>query len=220
MPRHEEASTRRQQITEALLDAVATRGIQKTSLADVAEFAGVSVGLVQRYFRTKDELLRFGVAHVFERTEQRVHQTELVLPIRTYLERLLRCVLPLDAERQKELRFWLNFLHVGLTDPAMAALHHDATHNLIDGLARALAGAQRRGELSADVSTDVEAAALVAFVDGLCLHHATNPDAFPAHALVRALDSYLSRLFNRADQSPEHENHDCDTGELAHQEEI
>ncbi|QNG18776.1 TetR family transcriptional regulator [Rhodococcus triatomae] len=195
MTRHADAATRRSQITDALLGVVADLGLQRTTLTDVATRAGVSVGMVQRYFRNKDELLRFGIAHVFERAEQRVLAIEPARPLRNYVGALMRTVLPLDAERERELRFWLNFLHVALTDTETSATHERATAGLLDGVTRALSAARQHGELARETDPVAEASALVAFVDGLCLHHALAPAAFPTRSLEEALETYLDRLF-------------------------
>nr|WP_272954672.1 TetR family transcriptional regulator C-terminal domain-containing protein [Kribbella sandramycini] len=174
---------------------VADVGLKEARLVEVARVAGVSVGLVQRYFRTKEELIRFGVGYVYERTEQRAQEVEFVMPVRGYLERLMAVFLPLDEARVRELRFWLAFLHTSLTDPELAATHQQAQLKLLTGLREAFEGAQRRGEVAADRDPTAEAAALVAFVDGLALHHLTTAPAYPVESLQPALTTYLDQVF-------------------------
>lgn len=48
---------RRAAIIAATARVIVTNGVDSTRLADVAEEAGVSVGLIQHYFRTKDRLV-------------------------------------------------------------------------------------------------------------------------------------------------------------------
>ncbi|MEU2720535.1 TetR family transcriptional regulator C-terminal domain-containing protein [Streptomyces smyrnaeus] len=106
--------------------------------------------------------------------------------------------LPLTAERRAELRVWLGFVQASLTDADMAAIHRDATVRLLLGVEEALrGGAQRARELAADVGTEAQAAALVAFVDGLCLHHAATGDGFDASRISAAMNAYVDRLFDR-----------------------
>ncbi|MER5971542.1 TetR/AcrR family transcriptional regulator [Streptomyces sp. NPDC002055] len=196
MTRHADADVRRNQVAAALVRVVAERGLARATLADVAEEAGVSVGLVQRYFRTKDELLRFGVEYVYRRAEERVQQVAVSLPVRGTVVRLMETFLPLDPERRDELRVWLSLIQASLSDPRMAAVHQGATLAMVDGVAEALAGAQRAGELTDAADTATEAAALVAFVDGLCLHHAATGTRFEPTALRTALTQYVDRLFD------------------------
>lgn len=48
---------RRQQLIEATIDAIAKRGFADTTMADVAAGAGLSQGIVNFHFRSKEELL-------------------------------------------------------------------------------------------------------------------------------------------------------------------
>ncbi|MBE1534559.1 TetR/AcrR family transcriptional regulator [Actinomadura algeriensis] len=195
MTQHADADTRRAQVASALVTVVAERGLARTTLADVARTAEVSVGLVQRYFRTKDELLKFGIEHVYRRTEERVAAIPVEPPIRDLVVRLMETSLPLTPGRHAEARVWLGFVQASLTDPEMAAVHRAATGRLIDGVRRALEGARHAGEITAGVDAAAEAAALVAFADGLCLHHAATGDGFDASRIAAALRTYVDRLF-------------------------
>jgi DNA-binding transcriptional regulator YbjK len=50
-------------ITAAVLRLVATRGVEAASLRAVAAEPDVSMGAVQHYFTTRDDMLRFALAH-------------------------------------------------------------------------------------------------------------------------------------------------------------
>jgi AcrR family transcriptional regulator len=49
--------TRRQQLVEATIDSLAKRGYSETTLADVADGAGLSRGIVNFHFESKEKLL-------------------------------------------------------------------------------------------------------------------------------------------------------------------
>jgi AcrR family transcriptional regulator len=202
MARTADHEQRRRQVAEALLRTVAERGLARTTLADVAEEAGVSVGLVQRYFRSKRDLLVFGVEYMYARSEERIRSALDAPPIRDLLFRLgERALLPLDEERRLELVVWLDFLPATLTDPDLARLHKRTTADLLDALTGVMAEARRLGELPEDRDPRAEAAAYVAFVDGLTLHHLVTTEEFGAESVLAALASYLDRLFP-APESP------------------
>lgn len=59
------AELRRAQIIEAAMAVIARRGVAETRLVDVADQAGVSVGMLQHYFRSRENLVRetFLAAH-------------------------------------------------------------------------------------------------------------------------------------------------------------
>ena len=199
MTKHENSDTRRLQVAEGLFATVAERGLEATTLRDVAVAAGVSVGLVQRYFRTRAELLRFGIEVIYERAESRIQHVVIAPPVRKVIAEVVKTMLPLDDARGHEFRVLLAFWQTSLHDPEMAATHREATHRLIDGLADAFAGAQRTGELPEDLDPGMEARLLMALVDGLALHATVTQDVFDESTVGAALDAYLERLFGASE---------------------
>ncbi len=196
MARKADHEQRRRQVAESLLRTVATRGLARTTLADVAEEAGVSVGLVQRYFRSKSDLLRFGAEYLYERAEERITEVELVPPARTALYRIMETLLPLDDERRRELAVWLEFVPATLTNPEMSQIHRDTTRRLVDGIAAGIADARANDEVSPRTDARTEAASLVAFVDGLTMHHLATTDIFDVDLIRDALSRYINQLTN------------------------
>lgn len=187
-------------MTTALLRVVAEHGLAEAKLARVAEEAGTSVGLVQSYFRSKSELLRFAVEHLCRRADERVDQVKPIRPLRDAVRGLAETLLPLDEERRTEAAVWLAFLPVTLTDPALAELHRSAIDHQLAGIGRALAASQTLGELSRDVDVRREAMALTAFLDGLANHMLTRPEVYDARAARRMVRTYVDRLYE-ADSS-------------------
>lgn len=183
-------------MADALLRTVARRGLRQTTLVDVAEQADVSVGLVQRYFRTKDDLLRFGVRAMYERVEERLQSLVIEPPLRDLLLTLLQTFLPVDENRRDELVLWLEFLPVTRTDPKLSRLHHAATRGLVDGVVEVLSGAQRAGEVAASVDVHDEALSLTALVDGLSLHLLATRRIYDAETVRRVLTAAVDRVFS------------------------
>ncbi len=50
--------SKRSQIIEAAIECFAKRGFDAVSISELAEFAGISKGLMYNYFKSKDELLK------------------------------------------------------------------------------------------------------------------------------------------------------------------
>ena len=55
---------RRARLTEVLLAVVSEVGLEGASIRAVAARAGVSIGTVQHYFATKDDMLLYAYRHV------------------------------------------------------------------------------------------------------------------------------------------------------------
>ncbi len=64
----DQAVDRRALILDAAVVVISRRGVDRARLADVAEEAGVSLGLVQHYFRTRERLL----VETFRREQERI----------------------------------------------------------------------------------------------------------------------------------------------------
>lgn len=202
MTKHVSAEERRHQVGEALMHVVADNGLAATTLRQVADTAGVSVGLVQRYFASKKELIHFGFEHVYGRTRQRVEAVPITTPVRGIVVGLAEALLPLTEERVRESRVWLAFLHWSVNDPDLATIHHRSASELREGLRDAIAGAQRTGEVSESSDPELEALALMTYIDGLTVEAVTTGDMYPPATVRTLLDAYLDRVFVTAPDGP------------------
>src|SRR5699024_1857536 len=87
---------------------------------------------------------------------------------------LAEALLPLTEERVREPRVWLAFLHWSVNDPELAAIHHRSASELREGLRDAIAGAQRTGEVAEASDPELEALALMTYIDGLTVEAVTT----------------------------------------------
>lgn len=69
-PRKLSRGERRQQLIEATIETLATRGYARTTLSDVARVAGLSHGLVIFHFESKEKLLEATLDHLAEEYRQ------------------------------------------------------------------------------------------------------------------------------------------------------
>ncbi len=70
LPRKASKEVRRQQIIDATIETLATRGIAQATLSDVAAAAGISHGLVIFHFQSKDNLLAETLNHMSQEYRQ------------------------------------------------------------------------------------------------------------------------------------------------------
>ena len=66
---------RRRELINATIESISKHGLSQTTVAKVAEIAGLSAGIVSFYFRTKDALMLATLEHIdleFERRQQEV----------------------------------------------------------------------------------------------------------------------------------------------------
>lgn len=70
LPRKLSRETRRTQVIEATIEVMASQGYARTTLTDVARKAGISHGLVNFHFQTKDALLAETLGYLSEEYRQ------------------------------------------------------------------------------------------------------------------------------------------------------
>ena len=190
---------RRTQLTDALLSITATRGLDQVSVREVASAAGESIGTVQHYFATKDQMLLFAFRQVVERTRARVAGIDAGAGPRQALGAALRELLPLDQPRLAECRVYLAFAARAATSPALAAVQQETLSAIHADLQQVLTAATTARTRRTATDTVVEARLLLAVVDGLMFDAVSAPGTLTPADLEAALDAYLDRLLAAGD---------------------
>lgn len=191
---------RRTLIADALMRVAAARGLEAVSLRHVAAEAGVSSGMVQHYFRTKDEMMTFAMTVVSENVQARLAAEDLdSASLADQVRALLIQLLPVDEQRRVEGQVALAFFVYAAGRPAVAETLRADTAPQRAMLTDQIRAAQRAGEARTDVDPTHAAIILLALVDGLGLHvlggYYSQEDA------LAVFDAYLADLFRAGQQS-------------------
>ncbi|MFI9380591.1 TetR/AcrR family transcriptional regulator [Kutzneria sp. NPDC052558] len=169
MPKVVDHEQRRREIVEALWRIASTQGLEGVSLGEVATEAGVSKGLIQHYFRNRDQLLAHATGYLRERVERRIAAQVDTAPrnARGILRAILAALLPVDENSRTESLVANAFLVRAHNDPVLMARFRDGHAQLRDAVASSISAAQRDGELVADLDPVLAADVLLALVSGL-----------------------------------------------------
>ncbi|WBB69987.1 TetR family transcriptional regulator C-terminal domain-containing protein [Micromonospora sp. WMMD812] len=190
MPKKVDRHERRTLIADALMRVAARQGVEAVSLRHVAAEAGVSAGMVQHYFRTKDEMMAFAMAVVRERNQARVTEAVARLgadpPPRLLLRTLIAALLPLTEESRADGRVALAFLAYAAVRPEAAVGLTEDTRQLVAFVASLLPGPH----------PDERAAGLLALMEGLGIYLLGGQ--YGAEQALAALDTHLDVLFATA----------------------
>ena len=192
----------RQRLLDALMTLIAERGLDQVSIREVAAAAGVSIGTVQYYCRSKDEMLQMTFEHVIGRILERATGIERAGGVGEVLRRGLLEFLPLDETRRTEARVYLAFAARAAVAPNLAAVQHALMSESRTVCSQAFQVARDRGQASSDLDADAAAAATVAMVDGLLLHMLTDPTGMPAEVAVAVLDQHLRHYLDHSSFQP------------------
>ncbi|MGW0538225.1 TetR/AcrR family transcriptional regulator [Streptomyces sp. NPDC003032] len=204
MPRVADHEERRRQIADAVCELISQSGLDAVTVARTAATAGMSVGLVQHYFRTKDEMLLHAFREVSVRIRARVDQhtregVEHHQPIARVLAGALAEFMPLDEARRAEFRVARAFAGRALDAPALADVDVETARALRDEIARAVHNGKECGEVEDDLDPAPAAVRLAAVTEGLAMQVYRDPEGVagePAADLVASvLDAELAAVF-------------------------
>lgn len=184
----------KQRVIDAVLAITASRGLDQATMREVAKEAGVSVGSVQYYCRTRDDMLVIACRHVMDRIVARGEALPRTGPVGSVVRAYAQEFLPLDEARADEQRVYLAFVARAAVVPDLARLQHEFTARLRAACAEAFRLAQERGETHTAFDADVAASATVAMLDGLLVHLLSDPEGMPGPLAIAILDEHLARF--------------------------
>ncbi|MEV5123178.1 TetR/AcrR family transcriptional regulator [Streptomyces decoyicus] len=197
MPKKVDHEARRQEISEALWRIASTRGLDAVSLRDVAAEAGISLGRLQHYFRTKDEMLLFALQRINRLAADRIRArieslTDEPTP-REVLRACLSGMLPLDDKSRVGLLVGAAYFARAVHDEALRAEAENGIPQLRAFFAGQLRLAADRGELPPERATEDEAMLLISMADGLATYVLLG--VHDPETALRLLDLHLANLF-------------------------
>ncbi|HUF90193.1 MAG TPA: TetR/AcrR family transcriptional regulator [Gemmatimonadota bacterium] len=198
MPRVPQAhlEARQREILAAAHRRFAQQGFHVTTMQEVAEEAGLSVGALYRYFTGKEELIEALAAWG---REQKSGALEALAPGggAEALGRMVAEVLALLARpgSQAAVRLDVRLWGEALGQPALARVVAGGLEALLEPVATYVRRERKAGRLREDVDPDGVARAVVSLIAGLELQRAFDPDLEPARyaETVRLLLASLGR---------------------------
>ncbi|MEW2485545.1 TetR/AcrR family transcriptional regulator [Streptomyces sp. NPDC048411] len=203
MPKQVDHADRRRRIAEAVCRLADERGLEGVTLRDVAACAQVSMGAVQRCFRTKEEMLVFALGYIGERISERVQARLVRSPAQsagTALGHAVSEISLLQEEHRAEARVWLAFVAQAAVSEALARTLKANYAALQEAFTRLVSEAGEGADCAVPLDPQREARALLALADGLTAHvligHLTPREA------QDVLHAYLSGLWERPVRQP------------------
>jgi AcrR family transcriptional regulator len=166
----------------------------------------VSIGQVQHYFGSKDEMLLFASNTVGARAEERIRrsvasaESNRELTTREGLRTLLATMIPDDEDSRFEAPLHVAFAARAIVRPALAEPLRGSLSDLAGYMTSLLVSARERGETPAELDPEREAMLLLALAEGLVVRVLIDPGM--AAAAVAALDYHLDRVLADGPPAP------------------
>lgn len=172
MARTADHQARRDQIAGAVSVLVGEHGLDAVTVAKVAARAEISVGLVQHYFPSKDDLLLFAHRRSMDAINHRIaaqlaREHPERLPIRQLLETGLTELMPLDGQRTVEYQVAQGFMGRCVDNPRLAEVARETMRDRGSRVAQAVTNGKECGEVAEDVDAEAAAIRILALVAGL-----------------------------------------------------
>lgn len=198
MPKRVDHGERRRRIAEALWRIASARGLDGASLRDVAAEAGISLGQLQHYFSSKDEMLLFALEHINEMATERIRDRITTLSDeppapRLILREIAAEMLPLNDESRTGMLVQIAYFIRAVHDQQLQRHAREGVPALREFYAGLLRSAVERGEVARDRDPETEAALFMALVDGLGSYALLGVHT-PEEAMG-LVDAHLGRLF-------------------------
>lgn len=166
MTKAERALETRERILTAACEVIADIGFEHVSMRKVAEHAGVSKALLHYHFDTREKLFAEAMTHSFAKTGTDTGSEDDSLPASVVLARIVRSMLPSDAELRQDWKLWQELWVRALRDAAARHLAVDLYGQLHAWVAGVVERGIRSGEFTACDVTAVSRLVL-ALCDGL-----------------------------------------------------
>jgi len=185
---------RRAQLIDATIKCISKKGLGSLTLADVAAEAGLSQGIVNLHFDSKDNLLNETLRFLAEDYDAQFMQTmEATEPAATLLALMEMDLKPPVCDRKK-LAVWFAFWGEVKTVPTyqrICAAYNNKYIEIMTDLCERIISEGKYDDVDARTITD----GLSSLTDGLWLYCLINPKTFNRKQALDAVHSYLRAVF-------------------------
>ena len=196
MSREGVKEARRVQLIEATIDCIARRGFAELTLARVAEAAGLSVGIVNFYFKSKDALLIATFTHMVEDYRQSAAQTRAAAGPSPVAQ--LEASIENDFNRlignRKRVTVWYAFWGEARWRPEFLRLCQDISNQFLVETSAMFSELIAQGGY-AHLNADQIARGFCAMIDGLWLDILISPKPIDRDDTKQTVRLFLASLF-------------------------
>lgn len=179
------SSTSPDLLAAALFDVAAEHGLENASVREVAKKAGVSIGAVQHHFSTKDDMFAYALRALADRLLTGLTASAVEADPQSSLFHALAHLLPLDAQRTRDVHVLAAFSVRAATSDSLADIHRKMLFAIRTTLSSIL--------IRLDVpEAETRAALLLSAVNGLAVDALGSSSLYPAQYLEHALRTQIS----------------------------
>jgi TetR/AcrR family transcriptional repressor of bet genes len=187
---------RKVQLMEATIDCIAARGFADLTLADVARAAGLSVGIVNFYFRSKDVLLIETLRHLVNDYIQQTNENfrNAGSSAAAQIDAMIESDFHRTIANRKRVTVWYAFWGETRWRPEFLKICQELSDTFHQETREVFARLVVEGGYR-DIDADVIARGFDAMIDGLWLDMLINPKAVERDAAKLVVRTFLAGIF-------------------------
>ncbi|WP_380280610.1 TetR/AcrR family transcriptional regulator [Kitasatospora purpeofusca] len=186
---------RRLQLISAASEVICRNGVDGARLKDIAQEAGVSLGMVQHYFRRREELISETISSMLALTLATWHSVSEREPdpVRR-LFALLRFQVAGWAPFQKRWSFWIEFWSAANRDATLRTYAQDVYQRWGTPFDAAVAAGVETGDFSPAVPVERVSLILMSLADGAAVHVLMAGDTLDEEGMFDLLIDMACRI--------------------------
>lgn len=159
-------STQQERILTSAKTCFIQRGLARTTMRDIAEVAGMSLGNIYRYFKNKDALIEAFVASDQQEQDDAFASLSSAKHFKELLIDLCANLIVTLADRGK-ITLYIDILGEALRDQKTNTSHGQASREA--SLQQALEAASAKGHIALKLPAEVASTAILAFIENAAI---------------------------------------------------
>jgi AcrR family transcriptional regulator len=195
VPRVVDHDERRASIIRATWELIAEKGIDETSMRDIARVAGyANAGTLSHYFTNKNDLLQRAYEYVYEATNERIAAACVDVVGVEAIRLMSREIAPLNRMTVREASIALSFWQRAIHDEGLARTSRAVIAEWRVDLSRHFDIARERGEIAEGLRSDVAVDQLLAILFGMHVTGLLDSIEITTERQIVLLDAFLATL--------------------------
>src|SRR4051794_10291934 len=179
LPRNDLPLDRRDQILQAAIASFAKRGFHQTSMHDISAEAGISVGLIYRYFANKEAVIAAMADRHKEQIRALLEQASEAPTLLESLEILFTAHCCEDSPKLQS-AFVVDLYAEAARNPQIAAMVGDVVHSAMQGVTDLIARSPERDRAAGDLEPAQMSELIFAVARGMLMRDILQPPAMTA----------------------------------------
>lgn len=185
---------RRSQILRAAMVCFARRGFHPTTMQDIGAEAGISVGLIYRYFENKDAVIAYMAREHMEDVRRLLDESRRAPTLFDALTRVFTCHCEAEPDHVHA-AFVMDLFAEAARNPHVRALLREVHHFFIDGVAELIAGSAEARGAGPSFAPHAAAEVIVDSAHGLMIRSIADASTLTAAEIKDRRLAMLRRLW-------------------------